>query len=288
MINLIDGKKLSEERLEECIKELEKINGRKPMMVVITVGEDPASEIYVRNKEKACEKCGIEFVNERFDTNVTREEVSKKIQELNNDKNVDAIFVQLPVPKDLSGIEQEIAIEKDVDGFNIYNLGNTLYNSKTGIKIEPCTPTGIMYMFEKYNIELQGKHVVVLGRSNIVGKPLIGMLLNRNATVTSCNSYTDNLKEITKTADILISAIGQPKYINRDYISNKTNVIIDVGINRIEDNKICGDVDFEDITKLWKNTKEEKFITPVPGGVGPMTVASLINNIVICYKNNNK
>ena len=284
MVNLIDGRRLSEERLSECKEQLEKLNGKKPTLVVITVGDDMASKIYVRNKEKACEKCNINFRHEVFEESVSREEVVNKIKELNGDTEVDGIFVQLPVPKELDGIEQEIDAKKDVDGFNIYNLGNTLYNSKTELKLEPCTPSGIMYMFEKYNMSLQGKHIVIIGRSNIVGKPLIGMLLSKNATVTSCNSYTNNLKEITKTADILISAIGKPKYINREYISDKTNVIIDVGINRNADNKICGDIDFEDITRLWENTKEEKYITPVPGGVGPMTVASLINNVVKCYQ----
>lgn len=288
MINIIDGKKLSEELLENAKNEVLRLgkSNRVPTLVVITVGDDVASKIYVNNKRKACEKCNINFVNEVFDSNVTRNEVVNKIKELNEDKSVDGIFVQLPVPKILDGIEQEISLKKDVDGFNMYNLANTLYNNKTDLKLEPCTPHGIMYMFEKYNIDLQGKHVVIVGRSNIVGKPLIGMLLNRNATVTSCNSYTKDIKEITKTADILISAIGMPKFIDSTFITDKTNVIIDVGINRGEDKKICGDVNFEDIMKAWENSKEEKFITPVPGGVGPMTVASLINNVEMCYKNN--
>ena len=286
MITLIDGKKLSEEKLLECKSMIENINNRKPTLTVITVGDDMASKIYVRNKEKACEKCNINFRHEIFPSDVTKETVVNKIKELNNNNEIDGIIVQLPIPKQLDGIEQEIDIKKDVDGFNIYNIGNTLFNNKNQFKLEPCTPSGILYMFEKYNINLQGKHVVILGRSNIVGKPLIGMLLNKNATVTSCNSYTTNIKDITKTADIIISAIGKPKFVDSTFITDKTSVIIDVGINRDDNNKLCGDINFEDIISLWNNSENEKFITPVPGGVGPMTVASLINNVVNCYKNN--
>ena len=288
MVNLIDGKKLSQELLQESAEKVAELSEgkRKPMLVVITVGDDEASKVYVRNKSKACEKCGIDFRNERFSEDISREEVVAKIKELNQDSTVDGLFVQLPVPKHLSGIEQEIDIKKDVDGFNIYNLGNTLYNSKENLKLEACTPYGVMYMLEKYKIDIQGRHVVVLGRSNIVGKPLIGMLLAKNATVTSCNSYTNNMNEITKTADILISAIGQTKLIDSSYLSEKTQVIIDVGMNRDENGKLCGDVDFQDVTKYWENSKEDKYITPVPGGVGPMTVASLIHNVVECYENN--
>lgn len=290
MINLINGKELSEKLLQESKQKIKKIgvNKRKPTLVVITVGNDEASKVYVRNKSRACEKCGINFINERFEENVSREEVVLKIKNLNQDKEVDGIFVQLPVPNKLKGIEQEIDIKKDVDGFNIYNLGNTLYNSRETIKLEACTPYGVMYMLEKNNINLEGKHIVILGRSNIVGKPLIGMLLSKNATVTSCNSYTKNMNEITKTADILISAIGKTKLIDKSYISDKTEVIIDVGMNRDENGKLCGDINFDDILKYWENSKEEKYITPVPGGVGPMTVASLIHNVVECYENNIK
>jgi len=290
MINLVDGKKLSEEILLNIKEKIENFNKekRRPTLVVITVGDDPASKVYVRNKQKACEKCKINFINEIFDESVSRKEVSEKIKELNENENVDGIILQLPVPKDICGVEQEISVRKDVDGFNIYNLGNALYGNKNEKKLEPCTPLGIMYMLEKYNIELKGKHVVIIGRSNIVGKPLIGMLLNKDATVTSCNSHTVNIKEITSSADILITAIGKAKLVNSSYISDKTDVIIDVGINRDETGKICGDVDFEDITKSWENSTKQKYITPVPGGVGPMTVASLIKNVVMCYEKNKK
>lgn len=290
MVNLIDGKKLSEEILLNCKEKVEKlsIGKRKPSLVVVTVGDDEASKVYVRNKQKACEKCSINFVNEIFSSSVSKEELSKKIKELNEDDAIDGIILQLPVPKEVMGVDQEISIKKDVDGFNIYNLGNALYGKKEEKKLEPCTPLGIMKMFEKYNIDLKGKHVVIIGRSNIVGKPLIGMLLNKDATVTSCNSHTINIKEITKQADILITAIGRAKLVDSSYIGDKTNVIIDVGINRDENGKLCGDTDFKEIINIWENSKEEKFITPVPGGVGPMTVAMLINNVVSCYEKNIK
>lgn len=285
MVNIIDGKKLSEEILIDCKNQIEKLgkNNRKPSLVVITIGEDQASKIYVKNKQKACEACGILFKNEVLEVDVSKQEVLKKIEELNQDNSIDGILLQLPIPKHLEGIEQNIDIKKDVDGINIYNLGSLLY--KNIIKqIKPCTPSSIMYMLEKYSINLEGKHVVIIGRSNIVGKPLIGMLLNKNATVTSCNSYTENLNEITKTANIIISAIGKGKIINREYISEKTDVIIDAGISRDKNGKICGDIDFQNIMEYWKNTQKEKYITPVPGGVGPVTVASLIKNVIECYK----
>ena len=286
MVNLIDGKQLSEELLQESADRIEKLTkeNRKPKLVVITVGEDSASKVYVRNKKKACEKVGIEFKNERFPEDITRKEILDRIKELNSDNSVDGLFVQMPVPKALKGIEQKIDITKDVDGFSIYNLGNTLYQNEDTVKLEACTPYGIMYMLEKKKIDLTGLHVVVIGRSNIVGKPLIGMLLSKNATVTSCNSYTKGIKDITKTADILICAIGKAKYVNSSFISDRTKVIIDVGINRDENEKLCGDVDFEDVMEYWKESDKDHYITPVPGGVGPMTVASLIHNITNCYE----
>lgn len=287
MINIIDGKKLSEDLIKEYKLEIAKLmtNNRVPTLVVITVGDDMASKIYVNKKRKACEECGINFINKVFDEDVSKEKVLKIIRELNDNETVDGIFVQLPIPESLKGIEKEISIKKDIDGLNIYNLANTLFYRNTASNMESCTPKGIMHMLKKYNIELKGKHVVILGRTSIVGKPLIGMMLSENATVTSCNSYTENIKEITKTADIIISAIGKAKYINSSFISDRTKVIIDVGINR-EANKVCGDVDFEDIVEKWKCSKEDKYITPVPGGVGPMTVAELVNNLLICYKHN--
>ncbi len=284
MVNLIDGKELSKRLLDECKESLKNVNSnRKPKLVVITVGDDDASKVYVRNKHRACENCNIDFENLKYDSNISRDEIILEISKLNVDDTVDGVMVQFPIPDHLKGIEQHIIASKDVDGFTMYNMGNTLYNSKEAIKLEACTPHGIMYMLEKSNINLEGKHVVILGRSNIVGKPLIGLLLSKNATVTSCNSYTNNLQEITKTADILISAIGKAKYITKDFISEKTNVIIDVGMNRDDEGKLCGDVNFNEIVDYWNTLEGTKFITPVPGGVGPMTVASLVNNVVKIY-----
>lgn len=289
MINIINGKEIQRNLLDECKKEILKYsNKRKPNLVVITIGEDKASKIYVKNKAKACEECGIELKNINFRNDVSKEEVISKINVLNNDKNVDGIMIQLPIPESLNGIQYEIDIKKDVDGLNPYNLENTLYNYEYSFKISPCTSYGIIYMLKKFNIDLKGKHIVIMGRSNLVGKPLIGMLLKENATVTSCNSYTNNLKEITKTADILICAVGKSKLIDRSYISEKTKAIIDVGINVDENEKVCGDVNFNDILNYWEDTNAEKYITPVPGGIGPVTVASLIHNVLECYKNNIK
>ena len=284
MVNLIDGKELSKRLLQESKSLLEKVNSsRKPKLVVITVGDDDASKVYVRNKQRACENCNIEFENLRFESTISRDDLILEISKLNADDSIDGVMVQFPIPGHLKGIEQHIVASKDVDGFTMYNMGNTLYNSAEALKLEACTPHGIIYMLEQSNIDLEGKHVVVLGRSNIVGKPLIGLLLAKNATVTSCNSYTKDLQEITKTADILISAIGKAKYITKDFISEKTNVIIDVGMNRDETQKLCGDVDFDDVTSYWNTLDNDFYITPVPGGVGPMTVASLVSNVVKTY-----
>ncbi len=284
MINILDGKKLSEELIEKYKNEIKNLSSkyRKPKLVVITIGEDEASRIYLKKKEAACIKCNIDFINIKYDSNITKKEVKEKIKELNKDESVDGIFVQFPVPEELNGIEQEIDKEKDVDGLSIYNLGNSLYGNS---QLESCTALGIIKMFEKNNIILEGKHVVILGRSNIVGKPLIGMLLNKNATVTSCNSYTKDIKQLTKTADILITSIGIPGNIDSSYIGDKTDVIIDAGISRNEEDKVCGDINYNSIMDLWGNISKDKYITPVPGGVGPMTVASLINNVLMCYKN---
>ena len=285
MVNLINGKELSKKLLDSCKEELVKLNlTRRPKLVVITVGNDDASSVYVRNKERACENCGIEFENLRFDEEISRDELALAIAKLNNDDSVDGVMIQFPIPDHLKGIEQHIASNKDVDGFTLYNIGNTLYNNKNSLKLEACTPHGIVYMLEESNIDIEGKHVVVIGRSNIVGKPLIGLLLAKNATVTSCNSYTNDIKEITKQADILISAIGKAKYVDKSFISEKTKVIIDVGMNRDEEGKLCGDIDFNDVVEYWNTLEGDYHITPVPGGVGPMTVASLIYNVVKSFK----
>ena len=227
-ITILDGKKLSEQLLEKVsIELLQKEKSRQPKLVVISIDCDDASKIYIRNKERACNKCNIIFEHTVFDKDFNGENVIEYIKILNTDENVDGIIVQQPVPSKFKGVEQLIIKEKDIDGFTTYNLGGTLNQVE---HIPACTPSGIITLIDHYNINLEGKHVVILGRSNIVGKPLIGMLLDKNATVTSCNSYTQNLKDIIKTADILISAIGKAKYIDSSFISDKCQCIIDVGI----------------------------------------------------------
>lgn len=215
MINLIDGREMSEEILLECKNKIENLSKkyRNPSLVVISIGDDAPSKTYLKVKQKACEKCGIIFKNEAYTNNVSKETIIKKIRELNKDDSVDGIFVQVPTKEiftsKFNGIEQEICPKKDIDAFNLNNIGRTVFNYETNFKLEPCTPKGIISMLKKYKIDLQGKHVVIVGRSNIVGKPLIGMLLEQNATVTSCNSYTENLKEITKSANIIISSMRE-------------------------------------------------------------------------------
>ncbi len=285
-IKIINGKELADKLLENQKLYLDKHNDmRRPYLVVITIGKDDASNVYVRNKQRACERCDIIFENVVFDENCDIQDVKDKIQKLNDDSSIDGIIVQQPVPDIFRGIEQLVTPNKDVDGFTTYNLGGTLNNIK---HISACTPNGIMELLHYNDITLEGKHVVVIGRSNIVGKPLIGMLLSKNATVTSCNSHTENLELITGTADIIITAIGKPKYIHRDFLTSKCKCIIDVGMNRDSNGKLCGDVDYSNIIDYWNkiNDDEPRYITPVPGGVGPMTVYSLIKNTNIAYCEN--
>jgi methylenetetrahydrofolate dehydrogenase (NADP+)/methenyltetrahydrofolate cyclohydrolase len=283
-INILNGKKLAEslyEMQDLCLAD--DVELRKPKLVVITIGDDDASKVYVRNKKKACEKCNIIFEQKHFSEDEDINIVLDYMKHLNIDRSVDGIMVQLPVPYRFKGIEQAIMPDKDVDGFSTYNLGGTLNNVK---HIPACTPNGIMELLHYNDIDLEGKNVVIIGRSNIVGKPLIGMLLERNATVTICHSKTENIKNITANADILIVAIGKPKFINSYYITSKCMCIIDVGMNRDENGELCGDVDFEDIVNYWKmfsTDNIERYITPVPGGVGPMTVYSLVKNVNMIY-----
>ena len=273
-MELIDGKKLAKE-IRENLKlkcdELKK-EGINPKLAVIMVGEDKASKVYVKNKSKACNEIGIEFEEFILDENIEQKDLMELIQKLNNDKTVNGILLQSPIPRhlDINEAFKTIAPEKDVDGFNPVNVGKLSLNQDTFVS---CTPYGIMKMFEAYNINLEGKDVVIVGRSNIVGKPLIQCCLNKNATVTVCHSKTKDLKEHTKNADIVIAAIGKSKFVTEDMIK-KDAVVIDVGINRGEDGKLTGDVDFENVSK------KASFITPVPGGVGPMTIAMLMNNVI--------
>ena len=275
MTVVIDGKSLS----ERIINNLKDTN-ISPTLAVILVGNNPASEIYVRNKEKSCEKAGIVSKLFKYDEDIQEKELLEKICQLNNDDTIDAILVQLPLPDhiDENKITKAILPEKDVDGFTPVNIG--LLASGLKPYAYPCTPKGIMTILKEYNINPDGKHAVVVGRSNIVGKPLSIMLLNANATVTTCHSHTENLKDITKTADILVAAVGKPKFITAEMVKEGA-VVIDVGISRI-DGKLCGDVDFENVSG------KTSFITPVPKGVGPMTIASLMENTVELYKNRQK
>lgn len=288
-IILMDGKKVSQEFLQTQ-KHIDNTL-RPPCLCIITVGNDMASKVYIRNKIKACHQCNINVIQSQFDINVTYRTLEFYIKELNSSPNVDGIIIQQPLPKQLKGIEQLVLPEKDVDGFTNQNLGYTLTNQSQGL--QACTPQGIMYLLKYYDVPLEGKTVVIIGRSNIVGKPLIGLLLQENATVISCNSYTQNLTHFTSQADVLITAIGKPKMISMGgNLLDNCYCIVDVGMNKDENGKLCGDVDFRSVYNSWQNSqlvdKDFKihFITPVPGGVGPMTVAVLIHNVNLAYHRN--
>ena len=278
-MTIIDGKALSEKVLKEIEKEhseLEKKAGRKAGLAVIMTGENPASQIYVRNKIRACERVGFHSETIRFDENISEESLLLEIEKLNNNSNIDGILVQLPIPKHIDDLKviNAISAEKDVDGFHTTNIGKMMIGDETGFL--PCTPAGVIQMFEEYNIDLEGKDVLVIGQSNIVGKPMTLLLIKKRATVQVCNSKTKNLSEKLQKADIVIAAAGSPKLVKAADVKEGT-VVIDVGINRV-DGKLCGDVDFEEVSK------KASFITPVPGGVGPMTIAMLIKNTFESYK----
>lgn len=273
-MKIIDGKKLAKQIRENLKIECEELKekGINPKLAVIMVGDDKASKIYVKNKSKACNEIGIQYEEYLLDKNINQNELIELIEKLNNDKTVHGILLQSPVPDglDINEAFRKISPEKDVDGFNPTNVGKLALNQDTFVS---CTPYGIMRMFEAYNIDLEGKKVVIIGRSNIVGKPLMQCCLNKNATVTICHSKTKNIKEHVKDADVVISAIGKPEYVTADMVKDGA-IVIDVGINRTEDGKIVGDVDFENVSK------KASYITPVPGGVGPMTIAMLMNNVI--------
>lgn len=256
--------------------EIASLNGPNPVLAIINVGNDPASEAYIRGKKKDCIECGIIPKLYHFDS-ISEENLSNLIMELNIDDSVNGIIVQLPLPKNINPakITNLIFAEKDVDGFNNENVAN-LYTGNECIC--PCTPYGVIRLLEYmgYN-DLSGKHAVVIGRSNIVGKPMAQMLLNKNATVTICHSKTENLKEYTKTADILISAVGKPKFINNEYVK-ENSIVIDIGITRLENGKLSGDVDLENVLD------KVRYITPVPKGMGLVTRAMLLENTLKCYK----
>ena len=278
MAVILDGKAISKKVREELKIKAEELRQKNiiPKLAVIMVGDDPSSKIYVRNKSKACEEVGIEFEEYLLDENIKNEELLNLIEELNNREDIHGILLQSPIPKhlDINLAFRTIKPEKDVDGFHPVNIGKLSLNQECFVS---CTPFGIMRMLAEYNIDIEGKHAVIIGRSNIVGKPMIQCMLNKHATVTVCHSKTKNLSEITKQADILVAAIGKPKFITEDMVKDGA-VIIDVGINRNEEGKVCGDVDFENVSK------KASYITPVPGGVGPMTIAMLMNNIIKAAK----
>lgn len=271
-MKIIEGKAIAAELRLELKEKIEKME-RKPGLAVVIVGEDPASRIYVRNKIKACAELGVRSYSYELPNEATQAEVECLLDELARDVNVDGILLQLPLPKhlDSEAAVSHIPFEKDVDGFSAKNLGLLMQHKE---KIVACTPLGVMKLLEREGIDLQGKNAVVLGRSETVGKPMAMLLLNANATVTVCHSKTQNLKEICRNADVLISAIGKSKFVTADMVKDGA-VVIDVGINRDEFGKLCGDVDFE-------NVKDKtSFITPVPGGVGPMTITMLMYNTYI-------
>ena len=281
MAVIIDGKGLAKKiraNLKIECEELKKKNINSKLAVIM-VGDDPASKVYVRNKSRACEDVGIEYEEYLLDSKITQKELIELIEKLNNDKTVNGILLQSPIPSnlDINEAYRTISSEKDVDGFNPVNVGKLVLNQDTFVS---CTPYGIMKMFEEYNIDLTGKNVVILGRSNIVGKPLIHCCLNKNATVTSCHSKTQNLAQKAKEADILISAIGKANFVTADMVKDGA-VVIDVGINRLNNGKITGDVDFESVKE------KVSYITPVPGGVGPMTIAMLMNNVIKATRRQN-
>lgn len=278
MAVIIDGKSLAKKIRMELKEEVDKLKEKNiyPKLAVIMVGDDKASKVYVKNKSKACEEIGIEYEEFLLDPNIKMDELLNLIEELNERKDIHGILLQSPIPKhlDINKAFNKIDYRKDVDGFNPINVGKLVIGEDSFIS---CTPYGVIKMLEEYGIEIEGKNAVVIGRSNIVGKPLAQCLLAKNATVTICHSRTKNIHEITNNADILIAALGKPKYV-KDSMIKEGAVVIDVGINRNDDGKLVGDVDFESVSQ------KASYITPVPGGVGPMTIAMLMNNVIKAAK----
>lgn len=277
-MELLDGKLVSKSiknDLKQKIEQITSTNYRKPHLAIVIVGNNEASQIYVRNKIKACNLIGMDSTLISFEETISTEELLKEVDVLNNDDNIDGIIVQLPLPKHIDEhiIIDAICEEKDVDGFGTLNKGR-LFCGMDGFK--PATPYGIIKLLEYYNINLEGMNAVVIGRSNIVGKPMSILLLNKNATVTICHSRTKNIKEITSRADLVVVAVGKAKFLTADMVKDNA-IIVDVGMNRLETG-LCGDVDFENVSQ------KASFITPVPGGVGPLTIAMLLSNTFDAYK----
>lgn len=278
MYTKIDGKEVSASVREAITAEVAQLKekGVTPGLAVIIVGNDPASRVYVNNKKKGCEQTGMNSFEYALPEETTTEELIALIETLNKDEKVDGILCQLPVPKqiDEEKVLNAISPEKDVDAFHPVNCGKVMTGDYT---FAPCTPAGMVEMLKYYNIPITGKHCVIIGRSNIVGKPMAMLMLKNNATVTVCHSRTQNLPEITKQADILVAAVGIPKFVKADMVKEGA-VVLDVGINRMENGKLCGDVDFDDVAE------KTSYITPVPGGVGPMTITMLLKNTLASAK----
>ncbi len=281
---ILNGKLLAQEILDNVSLEIKNIQNNKqrvPCLAVILIGNDPASAVYVRNKKIACSKVGIKSLEFILSDNVTQIELTKLVDQLNTNNDVDGILVQLPLPKHLDGklIIDSIFSNKDVDGFSRYNMGSLALNVPN---IRPCTPHGVMYILDSIqDMQYQGKHAVILGTSTIVGRPMMLELINRGATVTVCNSKTPDVAGIIAMADILVVAVGKPNFAQGSWLK-KNCIVIDVGINRLDTGNLCGDVDFATAVDL------ASYITPVPGGVGPMTIAMLIQNTLTCYEINKK
>ncbi|GGF88376.1 bifunctional methylenetetrahydrofolate dehydrogenase/methenyltetrahydrofolate cyclohydrolase FolD [Paenibacillus aceti] len=275
---IISGKQVSEEIRGNLRQEVESLvkQGLTPGLAVILVGEDPASQVYVRNKEKACHDLGYYSEVHRLPASTSQEELLALVEKLNQQADIHGILVQLPLPKhiDEKSVINAIAVEKDVDGFHPVNVGNLVIGDDS---LLPCTPAGVIELIKRTGIEMSGKHAVVIGRSNIVGKPVSLLLQRENATVTMCHSRTANMKEITKQADILVVAIGRANFVDASYVKPGA-VVIDVGMNRLDNGKLAGDVDFESVKEISGP------ITPVPGGVGPMTITMLMHNTLIAAK----
>ena len=279
----IDGKAFSQvilEKIREEHNQLKEKYGKQAGLAVVIVGNNPASQVYVRNKMKACENVGFYSENIELDENISEEELLQEIDKLNKNDRINGILVQLPLPAHINELKiiDSISPEKDVDGFHVSNIGKMVIGDETGFL--SCTPYGIMQLLEEYKIEIAGKDAVIIGRSNIVGKPMALMLIQKGATVQVCNSRTKDLRKKLNDADIIIVAAGVPKLLKKEDVKEGA-VVIDVGINRV-DGKICGDVDYEEVAE------RASYITPVPGGVGPMTIASLIKNTFKSYKNSLK
>ena len=283
MANMIDGKQVSANVKEQVRQETEALfqkYGKRPGLAVVIVGNDPASRVYVNKKKKACETVGFQSFEYALPEDTTQEELLELVQTLNEDKNVNGILVQLPVPKQIDdkAIINAISAEKDVDAFHPENVGRIMIGEYAFL---PCTPAGVMELIDSTGTEISGKRCVVIGRSNIVGKPMAMLLLHRSGTVTICHSRTQNLAEITREADILVAAVGKANFVTGDMVKDGA-VVIDVGMNRLENGKLCGDVNFAEAEP------KASYITPVPGGVGPMTIAMLMKNTLTAFKAQNK